>query len=313
MSAIGSIINNTLDAVAGSSSGTSLQDFLSKFSSSDGKWISQIDPYSFFDVTIKFYPTINASNSKNGWLDNLTDSMKSTAMAATKNLTNNLTGGLLGSLMNSQVSIKTQHDNNEDVGKYTFMQYLAAANLLVGPDDWIGENAGQAVKPLELQLGLYCQEVTLPDFEVPVGSTSTTIIGEFPVNGAFVKTNSQILNMNILNTKVPLFERLFYPWMREVTLPWWSYESQPYTTATITIDMSKHSDIKYVFCGCRPQVLKSMQANQQADTSNKVRQIGFLFDYMLVTSTYTNCESLGNKLLSSGKTLLNSAGKLVNL
>ena len=41
-------------------------------------------------------------------------------------------------------------------GVTTFMEYLAAANLIVGKEDWVGEKAGEAVRPLELQLGLYC-------------------------------------------------------------------------------------------------------------------------------------------------------------
>lgn len=70
--------------------------------------------------------------------------------------------------------------------------------------------------------------------------------------------------MKFLNTKVPLMERIFLPWMRETTTPWWNYDKQPYTTATITIDFTKHSDISYIFVGCRPQKLISMQAAQQA-------------------------------------------------
>ena len=50
-------------------------------------------------------------------------------------------------------------------------------------------------------------------------------MGEFPVimqpgvypDGAF--------NMEIINTKAALHERIFYPWMREVSLPYWSYET----------------------------------------------------------------------------------------
>ena len=58
--------------------------------------------------------------------------------------------------MNSKVSISKMHDDFEYDHKDTFLEYLAAANLLVGSEDWIGENAGQVSRPLELQLGLYC-------------------------------------------------------------------------------------------------------------------------------------------------------------
>ena len=49
-----------------------------------------------------------------------------------------------------------KHDKNEGGATKSFMEYLAASNLLVGKDDWVGESAGQSVSPLELQLGLYC-------------------------------------------------------------------------------------------------------------------------------------------------------------
>lgn len=105
------------------------------------------------------------------------------------------------------------------------MEYLAAANLLVGKEDWVGESAGESISPLELQLGIYCQEITLPNIEVPEGGRSTNAFGEFPINGTFVKTSSNVVTMKIVNTKVPLHERIFYPWLRETTLPWWSYKT----------------------------------------------------------------------------------------
>ena len=84
------------------------------------------------------------------------------------------------------------------------------------------------------------------------GGVSDTLLGKFPVNGKYVMPDNNNLTMTIINTKLPLMEMIFYPWMREVTLPYWSYEKAPYTTATIEVDMSKHTDIKYVFYGCRP-------------------------------------------------------------
>ena len=52
--------------------------------------------------------------------------------------------------MNSKVDIMKQKKDFEYVGKETFMEWLAGANLLVGAEDWIGESAGQAARPLEL-------------------------------------------------------------------------------------------------------------------------------------------------------------------
>ena len=55
--------------------------------------------------------------------------------------------------------------------------------------------------------------------------TSTNALGTFPINGTIVKPDTNVFSMDIINTKIALHERIFYPWMREVTLPFWSYES----------------------------------------------------------------------------------------
>ena len=142
MGALGGIINNAVDAAVGKSSGTTLQDFLSNFSSSEGIWAKQIDPLATFDVSFKFYPSDWSKGEDGKWYENLGNSLLNSAKGAVKNLTNNVTGGLLGSIMNSKVNIMTNHDKNEGDTTKTFMEYLAAANLLVGKDDWVGESAG---------------------------------------------------------------------------------------------------------------------------------------------------------------------------
>ena len=68
--------------------------------------------------------------------------MLSSAKSAVKNAANNLTGGLVGSIMNGKVKIDTMHNSFDKLGEETFLEYLAAANLLVGGEDWIGEKAG---------------------------------------------------------------------------------------------------------------------------------------------------------------------------
>lgn len=310
MGALGNIINGAVGAAAGKNSGTNLQDFLSHFSSSDGIWAKQIDPLATFDVSIKFYPTLGSENKKS-WLENLGDNLLNSAKGTVKNLANNVTGGLLGSIMNNVDVMKKHAEFAGSMGS-TFLEYLAAANMLVGKEDWIGENAGESVSPLEIQLGLYCQEITIPQILIPPGQTSTTIIGEFPINGMYVKTDNNLLQLKILNTKVPLMERIFLPWMREIVCPFWNYNTQPYTTATITIDFTKHSDIKYVFVGCRPQQIETLKAEQQASFQNLTRSVTMMFDAMFVNSDLKTCESLTDKLLSTGKTLFNGAANMMN-
>lgn len=116
------------------------------FSSSEGIWAKTIDPLASFDVSIKFYPSdwsSKASEDKS-WLSSVGDSLMSSAKSAVKSAANNVTGGLLGSIMNSNVDIMTKHDGNTAAlnGEKTFMEYLAAANLIVGKEDWVGEKAG---------------------------------------------------------------------------------------------------------------------------------------------------------------------------
>ena len=103
------------------------------------------------------------------------------------------------------------------------------------------------------------------------GGKVTSVVGEFPVNGNYILPDNNSLQFTFVNTKVPLMERIFYPWMREVTLPWWAYDTQPYTTATVTVDFTKHSDIKYVFFGCRPSQINMQQANQDPSGDNLKR------------------------------------------
>lgn len=314
MSAIGNVIGNAVDAVTGNSSGTTLQDFLSKFSSSEAKWVNQIDPFATFDLTMKFYPCAEWNKSKDdkGLLDKIGDAVVGAAKSAVKSAVNNMTGGLVGALMNDVDILKMQKDFKY-AGSETFLEYLAPANLLAGSEDWIGETAGQVVRPLELQLGLYCQEAVIPNIEMQQsGSSTINSFGEFPINGALVKPDSNILQLKILNTKVALHERIFYPWIREVSLPYWSYDSQPYTTATITIDFTAHNDIKYIFCGCRPSKIMMQQAIQDASSHNITRDVTFLFDYMFITSNLKTTEDVKDKLLSTGKTLVNSAAKMIN-
>ena len=153
MSAIGGIIDSAVNAVVGSSgNGTSRQDFLSHFTSADGIWAKTIDPFTTFDVTMKFFPSVHwpdPSTEKNkkedkSWASNLGNTLVSSAKGAVKSFANNATGGLLGSFMNSKVDIMKNHDSNADLSgmQTTFMEYLAAANMIVGKEDWIGESAG---------------------------------------------------------------------------------------------------------------------------------------------------------------------------
>lgn len=120
------------------------------------------------------------------------------------------------------------------------------------------------------------------------------------------------LTMSILNTKLPLMEMIFYPWMREVALPYWSYETQPYTTATIIVDMNKHADIKYEFYGCRPNQIQAMQPTQEPDVT-MTRDVSFSFDYLAITSKYKTAESILGKIADTAMGVAGAAGGMMNV
>lgn len=61
-----------------------------------------------------------------------------------------MTGGLLGAIVNSGNSVRGAMSSNANAGKSTFLECLAAANMIVGPEEsWLG-SAADAVRPLEL-------------------------------------------------------------------------------------------------------------------------------------------------------------------
>lgn len=326
MGVLGTAASKAVDAATGATHGTTLEEFLSKFSSSAGVFVETIDPLHTFEVEFKFFPTASAAHegivysgaSDNNWLSKLGSSLAESGMNALNQLGDSLTGGLLGSIINSNkpklMDLKTSGMKKDS----TFMQYVAEGNLLVNSNNYIqqalgmtGKNGSDNSGQLVLSLGFYIQSITVPKLQIKEGQTIETQLGAFPIPGNIVQPDSNTLIMSIINTKVPLLERVFYPWMREVTLPYWSYAQCPYTTATITIDMTKHADFSYVFYGCRPTVIQTEQPTQEPDQTI-TRDVTFQFDHMTVQSSLTASEDWKSKLLSTAASLASSAGNLVS-
>lgn len=236
---------------------SNLSEFYSKFNTANGKFVETLDTQNTFDCTFKFQPDVSqqgwkentgGSSGGGGFLDSLkklgTDAAQGVAKAAGTAL-NNLTGGLLNAVTNDVDVMSEKMKAVGTGGTQTFMEYLANANLMVQDKSNLGFNAqtflggtagGDATSPLELSLGPYIQSIIIPVLQFDEGNVQT-VFGSFPLNGMSVHPASNVITFNILNTKSPIIEKLFYPWLREVTLPYWSYQTQPYTTATITISM----------------------------------------------------------------------------
>ena len=310
MGVLGDAVGNAINAYTGNSSGTNLESFLSKFSNSKGRYVDTIDPLGTFDVKFKFYPTAKATKDVDKWTK-VGQSLVNSAVAAGENFLDNATGGLYSSLTEGgSGSIMKAHDEYKETWQHSFLEYLAPANLLQGGEQW--QNSDQANCPLELNLGLYVQKITGLNMQMGGDEKINTPLGDFPAVGSYVQCNGE-LQMEIINTKAALHERIFYPWLREVTLPWWSYDEQPYTTATVTVDFTKHNDVKYVFTGVRPKQIKLLDATQQADSGNVTREITFMYDFMFITSDLNVNDSWSDKLLGSAGAIVGGVAKAISL
>ena len=53
------------------------------------------------------------------------------------------------------------------------------------------------------------------------------------------------------------------------------------------------------------------QATQAKTAANLARDVSFIFDFMTIHSRLKNIESVKDKLMGAGKTLLNAASKMV--
>jgi len=164
MGQIGNIVDSAIDAGQsgfGQKNGASLQDFLNKFSSTSGNYANIVDPYSQFSLKMKFYPNeysvYGTKPERKSTFDKVVNSLKQSAKNAVTGAADNLTGGLVSSIMNSKVKVSKAMASNENAGVTTFLECLAAANMIAGTeDDFFGDGAGEAVRPLILQLGAYC-------------------------------------------------------------------------------------------------------------------------------------------------------------
>lgn len=262
----------------------SLEAFLNKFNSADGKYVYSIDPYKYFTVTVKL-------NDEGG--DGYSGNTQTALQRGFNSMLNNATGGLFGKVMNSSKStMKT--DGYSSIG--------AVAS------DSLFEDGSNGV----LDLTYFTQEATIPKISIPESEVSETVIGTIKTHKMAVETDSKEFSLKILNTKVPILERIFYPWMREVSYPYWSYLTHPYTTATVTISFQSHSDVAYVFLGARPTSIESINATNSLDT-NMARGVTFAFDFMYVSSLGKNSETIKDTLANTGKSIINKAASMINL
>lgn len=156
------------------------------------------------------------------------------------------------------------------------------------------------VSEFSANLGKFVQQINLPNFSVTSGSSIETVVHSAMTHKELLNPDSQTFSMDVINTKVPILEEIFYPWMREIQYPAWHYKTQPYTTADLTIDLTSHSDVSYHLLNCRPIQFDTFNPSQ--DLASITRTITFAFDLMYVTfmGNYTQdgLKNLATKLIN---------------
>lgn len=207
--------------------------------------------------------------------------------SAASSAIDNLTGGLVSAVAGDKDIMKMRTEYiGKAIGQASIVNYIACAHSLT--------NDTATVPQLILDLSYYVQNASLPQLTLDDGELIKTPMGQFHTHGQFVKPSQNTFQLNIINTKAPLLERVFYPWMREVSLPYWAYDKQPYTTANVTIKFDKHADFGYMFVGSRPTNIETLQPSN--DLGSPTRMVTFTFDHMFVTSKMKMSETVEEKL-----------------
>jgi len=152
------------------------------------------------------------------------------------------------------------------------------------------------------KLDKFVQRITLPNFNITADSNIETIAHTAISHKMFLNPEQQTFTIDVINTKVPIIEEIFYPWLREVQYPEWQYPSRPYTTAKIDISLTSHSDVSYHLLKCRPTMMDTFNPSQELGPVT--RTVTFSFDLMYVTYagnySQSGLKNLASKLVNKG-------------
>lgn len=127
----------------------------------------------------------------------------------------------------------------------------------------------------------FVQSVDLPRINADPGSSADNVIANIDTHTTILNAGNKTITLYVINTGDPIIESFFYPWLREVTSPIWIYDDRPYTKATITIDFTGHSTVRYKFFGCRPTEIETLQASHAPNTT-LTRGVSITYDLAAV-------------------------------
>ena len=257
----------------------SLKDFVNKYNNKAGKYAYTIDPVKTFSCYMSF------PEGETGAANN-----KSIIAKAVGSALDTLTGGLLSKA--GAGTVQGPFKNIPEIIKATQFE----------------DSTGQI-----FDCTYFIQSASLPQLQVIDAERVDTVLGSLQMHKLFLEPSNKTFSMAVVNTKASLLERIFYPWMREVTLPYWSYPDYPFTTAEVVFDMTPHNVIKYHFLGCRPTAIEMINPTQQLDT-NLTRNVTMTFDYAFVELADNKTgETAGDALKKLGGSLVSKAMSTIGL
>lgn len=158
-------------------------------------------------------------------------------------------------------------------------------------------------------LTMFVQSITTPAFNIIPDTEADTVAGSFTTHTMKLNPSGRELSLEVINTKRPIIENFFYPWLRQVQSPKWIFEEVPYATADLIVDMTEHNNLKYHFINCRPTQLETLNP-KQALSQELTRTMQITFDFATVETNGKVAESNINKLVSK---LINKTLKTIGL
>ena len=161
------------------------------------------------------------------------------------------------------------------------------------------------------ELTMFVQRIVLPSFSL-LTEQANTLVGDFQLHKLALVPDSQIFSMDIITTKAPLLENWLYPWMREITSPTWLYDNRPFTTATVMIDMTSHSNIKYVLNGVRPSSIPLIEPTNEIP-QNLQRSVQFTFDFMYLLVDKDLIDAPSSQITKLAQSIAQKIAKTVGL
>lgn len=294
---------------ASTAADNSLLMFLTKFGAggvyANDELAYSINSSKFFTMDFSFYPKLNLEKKNKGFFEKIEDQFK----AAGENILDSTLGVFKSGSDSFEKFIKDHIGSSESVIPYLF-EY--------GKIDM-------------KNLAMFFQSIDLPNiksetFQPELGQMENFGQAVLPI-GMIIPENN-IITLNVLDTEYSLIENIFYPWMRETNLPFWQYDAQPYTTATLTINFIPLSPIamkglaasipgvstiasmfgakdnclsqdeflfKYIFTGCKPVFCETVKPTQQP-LDSLTRQVQLSFNNMYIHSGYFSVRSAITKV-----------------